>query len=256
MKRLGTCNSYLVLLFFAILAVCPARADELLVSAAISLRPPFVEIGAAFERAHPGDRVTFNFGGSGELMQQIERGAPADLFASASVLEMSRLKQKHLLVDSSIRPFASNALVVIVPAGEKRISSFEELSHLGRVTIGNPETVPAGRYAAEALTDAGVYKRLVAGHKLVFSESARQVLNYVESGNVDGGIVYLTDARLSKKATICFSVPASFTERIVYPIAVVADSKHVKLGLSFIDFLNGKVASAILKSKGFIAITK
>lgn len=238
------------------LQALPAGAAELLVSAAVSLRESFVQIGREFEKRHPADKVIFNFGASGELAQQIQRGAPADVFASASFKEMNNLIGKGYLLDRSLRPFVKNRLVIIVPHGGRKISSIEELAQLNRITMGNPQTVPAGLYAAEALSKASIYDRLLSERKIVFAESVRQSMNYVEGANVDAGLVYSTDAKISRKATVSLLLPESASEPIVYPIAVVADSKHVELSRAFVDFVRSKVGQDVLIGKGFLPVDK
>ncbi len=227
------------------------RAEELVVSAAISLKECFLSLGEQFEHQYPGSKIVFNFAASGALASQIEQGAPADVFAAASYGEINRLDSKHLIQAGSIKPFARNKLVVIVPRSARRLSSFEELSTVEHVTIGNPDTVPAGRYAAHALGRSRIYQNLLSQHRLVLAESVRQALAYVQSGNVDAGIVYLTDVRSSNQVVVCFSVPDALCEPIVYPIAVVQDSKHVKLGLCFIEFIRGATGRSVLKKMGF-----
>lgn len=246
----------LTLLVVALLTASPARADELVVSAAMSLREAFVEIGSQFEQKNPGDKIVFNFGASGELARQIDRGAPADVFASASFKEVNLLLRKRLLDERTIRVFARNTLVVIVPRGARRISSLQQLAQLEKVTIGNPETVPAGKYAAEALSAGKIYQQLLAQHKLIFAESVRQALAYVESANVDAGVVFSTDARVSREVSVSMPVPESDGAPIVYPVALISDSKHVKLGRDFIQFLKSPTAISVLKSKGFLTVDK
>jgi molybdate transport system substrate-binding protein len=241
-------------ILFLFLQVKPATAAELFVSSAISLREAFLQIGASFERKHPGDKVIFNFAASGELALQIERSAPADVFVSASNTEMSRLQSKQLIAAGSVKAFAGNRLVLIVPSGGKRINSLQQLTTLESLAIGNPATVPAGKYAAEALKRANVYSQLVSGKKLILSESVRQALVYVQSGNVDAGIVYATDGLAGKKVDIALIIPDNLHEPIVYPIALLRDSKQVELGRAFIDLVTSLEGRSILKSKGFLPL--
>ncbi|BAC92224.1 molybdate ABC transporter substrate-binding protein [Gloeobacter violaceus] len=233
-----------------------AQAAELTVSAAISLKEAFGEIAVQFEKGRPGDKINFNFAASGELSQQIERGAPVDVFASAALKQMNDLDKKGLLLAGTNQPFARNRLVVVVPKGQTKVASFEQLSKVGRLTIGNPKTVPAGQYAAEALTKAGIYDTLLASQKIVFSENVRQALAYVEDGNVDAGIVYVTDARASQKADVGFLVPANYSEPVVYPIAVVKDSKQPDPARAFVTFVLSARGQEILLSKGFLGANK
>ncbi len=237
-----------------ILLARPAKAAELVVSAAISLKDAFLEIASDFRKAQPGTEITFNFAGSGELSRQIERGAPVDVFASASRDEMARLNTKHLLINDSLINFARNTLVVVEPEGQRPISSLNELAKKESIAIGNPVTVPAGRYAREALSRCGIYDKLQAEQKLVFAESVRQVLTYVEKGSVDAGLVYTSDAANSRQAKVACQIPTVFTEPIIYPVSLIAGSRHVKLGRSFIDFLKTDAAARILRSKGFLPV--
>lgn len=231
----------------------PIQAAELTVSAAISLKEAFGEIAAEFQKTRPNDKVIFNFGGSGELAQQIDRGAPVDVFASAALKQMIDLDKKGLILSGTIQPFVRNRLVVIVPKGDAKISSFEQLAKVNRLTIGNPRTVPAGQYASEALTKAGIYEQLNSSQKIVFAENVRQSLTYVEDGNVEAGIVYATDARISQKVTVGFPVPANYSEPVIYPIAVVKDSKQPELARAFVAFVTGPQGQAILQAKGFLS---
>lgn len=248
MKRFWTPLLVAVLCLFCL----PARAAELTVSAAISLKEAFVEIAGRFETANPGQKILFNFAGSGELAAQIDRGAPVDVFAAAAITQVQDLDRKGLLVPGSIRSFARNQLVVIVPRGNPTVTTFEGLSRVGRLTIGNPKTVPAGQYAAEALTRAGIYERLLAAQKIVFAENVRQALTYVAEANADAGIVYATDARVSQKVTIGFSVPASYSQPIVYPIAIVKATRQPELAGAFVGFVLGPEGQTVLKDKGFL----
>ncbi|SRR5579875_222755 len=233
-----------------------AGAADLVVSAAVSLKGAFVEVGEAFRRRHPGDRIIFNFGASGELAQQIARGAPVDVFASAGTREMSGLADQHLLVSGSMKSFAGNRLVVVTPPAGKPVGSLRELAVFDRVAIGNPETVPAGRYAAEALKKEGIYGTLLARGKLIFAGSVRQALACVEADSVDAGLVYATDARNNGKARVSFVVPAALTEPILYPVALVKGSKHVELGRAFIDALVSESGQRILHDHGFLRAPK
>lgn len=239
-------------LFLCLLAL-PVQAAELTVSAAISLKEAFGEIATQFEQAHPGDKVIFNFGSSGELAQQISRSAPVDVFASAALKPMNALDQQGVLWPNTNQPFTRNRLVVIVPKADTKLTRFEQLAKVDRLTIGNPQTVPAGQYASEALTKAGIYQSLLDAQKLVFTENVRQALAYVESGSVDAGIVYATDARISTKVTVGFPVPANYSEPILYPIAVLKDSKQPALAKAFVAFVRSAQGQAILQSKGFLS---
>jgi molybdate transport system substrate-binding protein len=252
MKRDKISPTFFSLALLSIVWSGPVSAAELTISAAISLKESFTEIAAQFKKEHPNDQVLFNFGASGELAQQIEQGAPVDVFASAALKQMQNLDKKGLLLSAS-QPFVRNRLVVVVPKGEAKVTSFVQLAKVKSLAIGNPKTVPVGQYAVEALTKAGSYQTLLDEKKFIFAENVRQVLTYVESNNVDAGIVYATDVRTSEKASIGFPVPASYSEPIVYPIAVIKDSKQPDLAKAFVAFVLSTQGQAILQSKGFLS---
>jgi len=230
-----------------------ARAAELLVSAAVSLKEPFVEIGQEFEREHPDTKVVFNFGASGALASQIEQGAPADVFASASKAQLTRLFKKGLLNEDTAKCFARNTLVVVVPLKGLAITSLAQLAKVKRLAIGNPETVPAGQYAVKVLRRANIFDGLSNDHRLVYGENVRQVLTYVENSDVDAGIVYGTEAKTSKIVHVSLQLATDESDPILYPIAIVKDSKHLELCRSFVAFVIGKDRQPIFKKFGFLA---
>jgi molybdate transport system substrate-binding protein len=230
----------------------PVLADEIVVSAAVSLKEAFGAIARRFEQENPGHRVVFNYGASGDLARQIALGAPVDVFAAAALKQMHDLDGEGRVVRDTVHLFAGNRLVVVIPKGGRKVAELAQLASLKRIALGNPKTVPAGEYAAEALQWAALYQRLAAEGRLVFAENVRQVLAYVESGNVDAGIVYATDARTSRQSTLAFAVPAEASAPIVYPIAVVAASRQAKLARAFVAFVLGPLGQAELAARGFL----
>lgn len=230
----------------------PALAQgELLVSAAASLTNAFKEAGKEFEAANPGVKVVFNFASSGALMQQIARGAPVDVFASADQKTMDQAQEKNLILADTRKDFVSNHLVLVVSKDSKlSVGSVKDLDDpkVARIAMGSPETVPAGRYAQEALTKAGLWETLKANY--VFAENVRQALDYVARGEVDAGFVFSTDAVSARgKAQVAFV--AEGHQPIRYPVAVVADTKKRQLSRRFIDFLLGGGGQAVLSRYGF-----
>ena len=205
-------------------------AQELTVSAAASLTNAFPEIGKRFEQLHPGAKVIFNFAASGALLQQIAQGAPVDVFASADQKTMDQAQEKGLIVPASRKNFVSNTLVLIVPQDSKLALTGPKdllLPKVKRVAVGNPDSVPAGRYAKKALTKAGLWQALQP--KLIPGESVRQVLDYVSRGEVDAGLVYATDAAIAKgKVKTVAQVQGH--QPIVYPAALVAASRKASPG--------------------------
>lgn len=238
-----------ILSLFLILASTPAMAGDLLVSAAASLTNAFKEMKEPFEKAHPSTTLVFNFAASGALLKQMEQGAPVDVFASADQATMDKAGQ---LIDEPTRvDFAGNALVMVVPAeGGLPLTAPEELKgeQVKLVAIGNPDSVPAGRYAKGALEAAGLYEPLTP--KFVLAESVRQALDYVARGEVQAGFVYATDAALrADKVKVAAEVAGH--KPISYPIALLKDSKSKEMGQTFIDFIKGEEGQAILARFGF-----
>jgi molybdate transport system substrate-binding protein len=229
------------------------KRGEILVSAAISLKNAFEEIGSIYEK-QSGIRVRFNLGASGLLQKQIETGAPVDVFASAGEKQMDELQAKGLIVSETRRDFARNALVLIVPIRSNvAIRSFADLAHpeVGRVAIGNPKTVPAGQYAEEALKNLRLRDKLQ--ERLVLAENVRQVLDYVTRGEVDAGIVYASDmAGAQGRARIAANAPEGSHAPILYPIAAVKETGNLVDAQRFIDMVIGKTGQAILKKYGFL----
>jgi len=235
----------------SIVCVSSALADELIVSAAASLTNALKEVGAAFEKRHPGDRVVFNFSASGALLQQIENGAPVDVFASADQETMNQAEAKRLIFAATRRNFVSNKLVLVQPkAAAVAVKSLADLAQAAvkRVALCNPVTVPAGRYARDVLQTEGLWVALEA--KFISADTVRQALDYVIRGEVDAAFVFATDAAIARHKVSVVAVLAT-KEPIVYPIAVVAASKHGTLADAFIGFVNEPGAQALLGNYGF-----
>jgi molybdate transport system substrate-binding protein len=232
--------------------------QEITVSAAISLKNAFEEIGKTFMEKHPGAKVVFNFGGSGDLARQIEAGAPVDVFASAAQKDMDDIDRKGLVVSNSRKNFAGNAVVLIKPANSNiAINSMEDLrrKEVGKIAIGNPKTVPAGRYAEEALRHFNLWEGLK--EKLIFGENVRQVLDYVARGEVDAGLVYSTDAMArSKEVKVVMKLPEGSHQPVVYPIGVIKGTKEESFSRAFVDFIVSAEGQKILNKHGFIARSK
>lgn len=228
-----------------------AQAQDLVVSAAASLTNAFQAVGAAFEKANPGAKVTFNFAASGPLLAQIQQGAPVDVFASADQETMNRAATARLLAEGTRADFAKNTLVLIVPAASSPApTTLGDLTGpaFKRVSTGTPATVPVGRYTVEAVQQAGLAAALEP--KWIYGESVRQVLNYVARGEVDAGFVYRTDALIEKdKTRIAFTVPTSTP--VSYPVAQIAASKNAALGKDFVAFVRSAPGQQILEGFGF-----
>jgi molybdate transport system substrate-binding protein len=233
------------------LEIVHAEAAEVTVSAAISLKNAFEEIGRLYEAKAGGTKLLFNFGASGDLARQIDGGAPVDIFASAAQKDMDGLDSKGLIIKDTRANFAANSVVLIVPAGsELTIASFESLAaeDVQKIAVGNPKTVPAGRYAEEVLT---FYKLLPSvKNKLIFTENVRQALDYVARGEVDAGVVYSTDAMTQKKEVrVAATAPEQSHKPVVYPVAVVKGAKSE--ARAFVVFILSTEGQSILAKYGF-----
>ncbi|MTV40966.1 molybdate ABC transporter substrate-binding protein [Duganella radicis] len=228
-----------------------AGAAEITVSAAASLTNAFKEIGAAYEKEHAGDKVQFNFAASDPLVQQIAKGAPVDVFASADQDAMDKADGLKLLAAGTRKNFASNSLVLIAPQGGKApVKSLVDVALAGvaRVTIGNPASVPVGRYTKAALEQAKLWAAVEP--KLILGSSVRQCLDYVARGEVDAGFVYATDAAIVKdKVTVVATVPTETP--VTYPIAVIAAGPQAATGRKFADYVRSPAGQAVLARYGF-----
>ena len=239
-----------VIAAFALFAGAATAAD-LTVSAAASLTNAFTEIGAAFTAANPATKVQFNFGASGALLQQIAKGAPVDVFASADEETMNQAEQQGLVKTGTRRNFVSNALVVIVPsdaASTPKTLAELDVPAIKRVAIGVPASVPVGRYTKAVLEKAKLWPAIEA--KMIGAQSVRQALDYVARGEVDAGFVYATDAALMPdKVKVALTVPTETP--VLYPIAPIAASTNVAAAQSFVDYVASAPAQAVLARYGF-----
>lgn len=252
MKRSILCLAAAAL-FFAFSSAVFAGSREVTVSAAISLKNVFEEMGRVFESQNKGVKIIFNFGASGDLAAQIEAGAPVDVFAPAAVEDMKKLERHAFVLKESRQNFASNSLVLVAPTSSRvPLSSFKDLTKPGikRIASGNPESVPAGRYAEETFK----YEKIsdMIKDKLVFGENVRQVLDYVSRGEVDAAVVYRTDALLKQgEVRIIVEAPEAAHHPVLYPIAVVKGAKNEQAGKAFIAFVLSNEGKTILKKYGF-----
>lgn len=249
-----------VLFIIAVAAGCGVNKAKtepvsLTISAAASLQDALNELKTIYAKQHPDVTITYNFAASGPLQKQIEEGAPVDLFISAGKSQMDALAEKGLLVDASRLDLLGNELVLIAKKDSK-LTGFEGLTDPGvaNISIGTPETVPAGKYAQEALTSLKLWDKLQP--KLVQANDVRQVLTYVETGNVDAGLVYRSDTLVGKEIEIVAAAPADSHKPIVYPMAIIKSTKHQKETEAFAAFLSGDDAAQVFIKYGFKTIKK
>lgn len=243
-----------LLISLSALGAGAANAAELTVSAAASLTQALREIAPLFEASQPGHRLQFNFGASGALLQQIAKGAPADVLATADQETMDRAQAQQLITASLRRDFARNELVLILPAASalhpKALADLAQPAY-ARIAIGLPASVPVGRYTQEALQMAGLWSAIEP--KMIGASNVRQALDYVARSEVDAGFVYATDAALlpDKVRRAAFTVPTR--KPVLYPAAPVAASTQPALARAFVEFLLTPAARTVLLKHGFAA---
>jgi molybdate transport system substrate-binding protein len=230
------------------------HADEIFVSAAASLTDVLKEISSG-HRAKSKHTVKFNFGPSSGLARQIEEGAPADIFFSADLPQMDNLDKKNLLEPGTRKNLLSNQLVIIVPADSKlALSSPKDLlkADVKKIALAEPSSVPVGVYTSKYLTDEGLWNQLKS--KIVPVQDVRATLASVESGNVEAGFVYKTDAAVSKKVKIVYEVPIDKGPKIVYPVAIVKESRRKDAARDFLNYLLTSGSKDLFKKYGFVVL--
>lgn len=223
----------------------------LTVSAAASLQDATEEIKDIYAETNPEVKLTINYASSGTLQQQIEQGAPTDVFISAAPKQMDALEKKDLLIKETRRNLLENKMVLVVSLTSTDIAKFADLTdeRVHNLAIGTPESVPAGKYAQEILRNIGLWDRLQP--RLVLAKDARQVLAYVESGDCEAGIVYETDAKTSEKVKIAAYASEKSHSPVLYPIAITKTSKYAEEARDFLAFLSDDKAKKIFEKYGF-----
>lgn len=252
-----------MMLAIAIHSCTPVSTNQpltLTVSAAASLQNALTDITPLFEQTHPNINMAYNSGGSGTLQRQIEQGAPADLFFSASSQQMDALAEQNLIQAASRQNILSNQLVLITPL-DSSIKGFEDLStgnspsgqssNFKTLAVGEFQSVPAGQYAQATLKALDLLPEIDA--KLVFFNNVRAVLAAVASGNASAGMVYATDARLSDQVEVVAIAPLNAHPPIRYPIAILQRSAQPAAARQYIDFLTTPAATQVFQRFGFTA---
>ena len=225
---------------------------ELTISAAASLKDAMTEIQSTYEEEYPEATLKFNFGGSGSLQQQISQGAPVDLFFSAADDKFDLLVEEGSIAKEDGLDLLGNELVLVVPKdSQSGITTFQDLAkaEVEQISIGTPESVPAGKYAKESLEKLDVWKDVET--KVVYAKDVRQVLSYVETGNVSAGIVYKTDALVSDKVSIVASADPATHTPIIYPVGIIKDSEHYEAAKEFYSYLQSEDALKVFEEYGF-----
>jgi molybdate transport system substrate-binding protein len=244
----------IAVLFLGLFISASLSAAELTVHAAASLSDAMKEIGAAYEK-ESGDKLQFNFGASNMLERQIEEGAPADVFLSADEAKMDALEKKDLLLSGTRRTLLSNSLVIVVAADSTAWpKSAADLAkpECKKIALAETRSVPAGIYARAYLEKLGLWDSV--SEKVVPTENVRAALAAVESGNVDAGIVYKTDALISKKVKIAVEISGAEVPKISYPVGVVKSSKEPERAKKLVEYLAGPAARTVFEKFGFIVM--
>lgn len=227
-----------------------SMAEQIRLSAAGSLTDVIKEIVADYRSVQPDDNIFLNIASSGALARQIIAGAPADIYISANPKWMRHLQQQQLIGAEADRILVRNSLVFVgMNDGVKRLG---DLSTLERISLGSPASVPAGKYAEQALRKAGLYTQLQSGQRLILAKDVRQALLYADRGEVDGAFVYRTDALLVKKAKILFVVPQKMYPPVLYPAAVTQEGMGKKAVEGFFSYLFSTDAQKVFSKYGFI----
>lgn len=227
---------------------------EILISAAASLTDCVTELKTIYEKEHADVTIIGNFASSGSLQQQIEQGAPADIFFSAGKKQMKALQDGGLMHEDSVKDIIVNRVVLITKKDGAVLASFEELAgaDIKKIAVGEPQSVPVGQYTTEVFTALGLTDTLK--DKLVYAKDVREVLAWVETGNADAGVVYETDAKISDKVQISCTAPEESHKKVVYPVGVVKSSKHAAQAQAFVNFLLTPQAKEVFVKYGFTVL--
>lgn len=231
-----------------------AKPTTLTISVATSLKDPMGDIKQIYSQQKPNVTIIYNFGASGSLQQQIEQGAPIDVFISAASKQIDALQEKGLLIADTRKNLLKNKVVLIVPQSSTTISGFTDLTNVNvkKLALGEPTSVPVGKYGQEVLTSFGIFDKVKP--KIIFAKDVRQIRAYVETGAVDAGIAYETDAKESKQVKIIATASENSHSPIVYPVAVLKNSKNTPQAKEFVQFLDSKPAGAVFEKYGFIRV--
>jgi len=252
-KKILRAVTFIELLIVLTLFLGPSlHAAEINVFAAASLKDSLKEIAAAYEK-QTGDKIVFNFGASSLLARQIEEGAPADIFFSADEAKMDGLEKKNLILKETRKARLSNSLVIVVASENgAAIATPKDLSseQVKRLALAEPQVVPAGIYAKEYLQKQNLWAAVEA--KVVPTENVRAALAAVESGDAEAGIVYKTDAAISKKVKVAYEVPLSDTPAISYPMAVVKEARNPDAAKRFLSYVDLDESGKVFQRFGFI----
>ncbi len=229
---------------------------SLTISSAASLKEAMDEIQAVYAEEKSHVTLTYNFGSSGSLQQQIEQGAEVDVFISAAAKQMDALQEKGLIAEETRKNLLDNKIVLIVPKDTEAVNDFNDLAtdKVKTIALGETASVPVGQYSEEVLTNLNLMDRIKP--KAVFGKDVKTVLTWVETGNADAGMVYETDAKVSDKVKVVAKAPEGSHKPVVYPAAVIKDSRNMDAAKDYLDFLCSDKAKSIFEKYGFVFIGK
>ena len=253
-RRLKEASSLLLAFVLLAYAQTAALADEILVAAAASLTDVLRELGDHYQ-VKSKNKVNFTFGPSSTLARQIDEGAPADLFFSADLAQLDNLEKNHRLEPGTRKNLLSNQLVIIVAAEStlSRVSPKDLLKpEIKMIALAEPASVPAGVYSRKYLEQEGLWERIKA--KIVPVLDVRATVASVESGNVEAGFVYKTDAAVSQKVKVVFEVPIEKGPKIIYPVAIIKESKKKAAARDFLSFVLSPAGKKSFKKYGFVVL--
>lgn len=239
----------LLLLLFS----TPVFSQEIRLSVAGSLTDVIKDVVASYRQNHPQVKLLVNCSSSGALAKQIVAGAPADIYISANPKWMVYLQQQGMVANNTTRVLIYNSLV-LVGSADHHIDTFADILNMKKVALGSPKSVPAGKYAEQALTSAGLYQQLQSDKKLVMAKNVRQALLYAERGEVDGAFVYQTDALLARQAKVLFVVPQEMYPQITYSVALLNEGLKKPEVDDFFNFLFSQEGQMIFQKYGFLLV--
>lgn len=241
----------LLLLLALLLFPCTLWAGELRLSVAGSMIDVVKEAVSTYMQQHPQTRLLPNFASSGSLAKQLAAGAPADIYISANPKWMDYVVAQGIVPAETVRTLAYNRLV-LVGSPTVPVKELQDLSQLSRIALGSPQSVPAGRYAQQALEQAGLYQPLLTEGKLIMAKDVRQALLYADRGEADVAFVYATDALLARQAKILLEVPADLYPRVTYPMGLTVSGADKEEARAFLEFLQSAGAREIFERHGFV----
>ena len=250
MKKL----SFLALICAVVLAAAPAfAATELSVFAAASMRESMNQIAQMYQKVDPNVKIVYNFDSSGTLKTQIEQGAECDIFISAGQKQMNAINDKFVMPGTRFN-IVANKVVLIVPKGKNatNIRSFGDVvtDKVKLIALGNSD-VPVGQYSEEIFKNMGIWDRLKSENKITFASNVKEVLAQTAAAAVNCGIVYSTDAATSNAVEVVASAPKDTHKPIVYPAAIMKNTKQKAAAEAFVKFLKGDACSDVFKKIGF-----